>query len=468
VNSNRLAEISPPNPSIKPEPDSKRPISLLQSLQFDSITVPGVTARYDLARFGDDGLFFRVNGDRIVFLRGDVVSGNTLRGVLRGDSVPDQGVVSAVLAEDVQHGTLVLNANGTFTYTPDADFSGADTFTYRISDGQSQSQLATVTLNVSPVNDPPVAGADGEYVVNEDIELVVSAEQGLLANDSDPDEDELTAVLSRLPSHGDLTLNDDGSFTYTPDADFFGSDSFSYRAFDGTLSSELATVSIAISPVNDVPVAVNDEYFVDEDNVLGAGGEVNVTTNDFEPDGDFQSVTLVEQVMHGSLQLNEDGTFVYTPEENFNGTDSFAYRIHDSESQSNIGTVTLIVAPVNDRPQAGDDGGYEVDEDVQLVVLADQGVLVNDSDLETSELTAIVSRLPDHGDLTLNGDGSFTYTPDDNFFGTDTFAYRAFDGGVLSDPATVSIVVHPVNDVPIAVDDEYFVDEDSDGLNSCQ
>ncbi|MCH8044616.1 MAG: tandem-95 repeat protein [Planctomycetes bacterium] len=436
---------------------------LSNGLPLDSITLGGFSGNTGgVSRFGSDGLAFRSGTGKVYLVRADLIGGNTNAGVLRNDKNTDgDDSFSAVLAEDVQHGTLELNADGTFSYTPDADFSGTDTFTYRISDGQSQSRIGTVTLNVLPVNDRPQAGDDGGYEVNEDVRLVVSADQGLLVNDSDADADELTAVLSRLPSNGALTLNANGSFTYTPDANFFGTDSFAYRAFDGSSSSEPATVSITIHPVNDAPIAVDDEYFLDEDTVLVAAGEFNVTANDFEPDGDLESVTLVEQVTHGTLQFNEDGTFSYTPDADFNGIDTFTYRISDSQSQSPIATVTLNVSPVNDRPQAGDDGGYEVNEDVQLVVSADQGLLLNDSDVEGSELTAILSRLPESGSLTLNADGSFTYTPDADFFGTDSFAYRAFDGGLSSEPATVSITIHPVNDAPIAVDDEYFVDEDT-------
>src|SRR4029450_12354263 len=127
------------------------------------------------------------------------------------------------------------NANGSFTYTPAANFNGTDTFTYHASDGTAQSNTATVTITVNPVNDAPVATNDA-YTTNEDTPLEVPAPGmlGVLANDNDPDGNPLTATLVGGPAHGTLALNANGSFTYTPAANFNGDDTFTYRASDGT------------------------------------------------------------------------------------------------------------------------------------------------------------------------------------------------------------------------------------------
>src|SRR5205814_1952664 len=148
--------------------------------------------------------------------------------------------------------------NGSFTYTPAAGFHGADSFTYHANDGALDSNSATVAITVTSVNHAPVAGNDS-YSVAEDNNLTVAA-AGVLANDSDVDGDPLTAVLDSGPSHGNLTLNGNGSFTYTPAANYNGADSFTYHASDGSLSSNSATVAITITPVNDAPVAGNDTY----------------------------------------------------------------------------------------------------------------------------------------------------------------------------------------------------------------
>src|SRR5262249_52050993 len=131
------------------------------------------------------------------------------------------------------------------------------------SDGQANSNTATVSLTVNAVNDAPVA-RDDAFSTDEDTPLTVGA-PGVLGNDTDADGDSLTAALVSGPAHGTLALNADGSFTYTPAANFSGSDSFTYRASDGTADSNVATVAITVKPVNDAPTAAGQTVTVTED-----------------------------------------------------------------------------------------------------------------------------------------------------------------------------------------------------------
>jgi large repetitive protein len=171
-------------------------------------------------------------------------------GVLTNDSDDDAGDVLTVVIVDLpQHGTLDMNPDGSFTYTPDEDFHGEDSFTYRATDGIAESNLATVTITVNPVNDAPVAG-DDFYETDQDTELVVDAASGVLANDFDPDGDELSVVVVTGPLNGILVLETDGSFTYTPNEGFFGSDSFVYEVTDGFLSAQ-ATVTITVHEIGE-------------------------------------------------------------------------------------------------------------------------------------------------------------------------------------------------------------------------
>jgi VCBS repeat-containing protein len=172
-------------------------------------------------------------------------------GVLANDTDADGNPLTAAVGAAPAHGTLTLNANGSFAYTPDANFNGPDTFTYRASDGTAQSNTATVTINVSAGNDAPTAAADA-YTTAEDGPLNVAA-SGVLANDNDPDGDQLNAWVESGTSHGTLNLNANGAFTYTPDANYNGPDTFTYRASDGALTSNPATVTITVSAVNDAP-----------------------------------------------------------------------------------------------------------------------------------------------------------------------------------------------------------------------
>src|SRR5207245_2232921 len=168
------------------------------------------------------------------------------------------------------HGTLSLNSDGSFTYTPALNYNGSDSFTYKANDGQADSPTnATVSITVTPVNDAPGTSggvvADDSYTTPEDTILTVTA-PGVLANDTDVDGDPLTAILVNGPAHGTLSLNNDGSFTYTPALNYNGPDSFTYKANDGQVDSPTnATVSITVTPVNDAPVATNDSASTPED-----------------------------------------------------------------------------------------------------------------------------------------------------------------------------------------------------------
>ena len=261
---------------------------------------------------------------------------------------------------------------------------------------------------------------------------------------TDPEGAPLTYTILDQPAHGSVTL-DGATATYTPALNFNGTDSFTFKANDGIADSLLATVTILVTPVNDAPVAVDDAYEVDEDGVLTVLAAQGVLANDTDVDNDLLTATLVNGPAHGTLVLAEDGSFVYTPEANFNGTDSFTYKATDGTLESNLATVTITVNPVNDWPVANDDE-YEVVTGTVLEVAA-PGVLGNDVLLDLDEQVSIqVLEGPQHGMLTLNNDGSFTYTPNAGYMGVDTFRYLVLSQqgkGEWSDDATVTITVKP-------------------------
>jgi len=377
-------------------------------------------------------------------------------GVLGNDSDADGDPLTAILDTGPSNGTLTLNANGSFTYTPNADYNGPDSFTYHANDGELDSNIATVTITVNPIPDPPVV-VDDAYDTNEDVALVVAA-PGVLGNDTDADGDPLTAVLDTGPSNGTLALNADGSFTYTPNADYDEQDSFTYHANDGALDSNIATVTITVNPMPDSPVAADDTYATNEDTalVIAAPG---VLGNDTDVDGDPLTAVLDVGPSNGTLALNANGSFTYTPNTDYNGPDSFTYHANDGASDSNVATVTITVNPVNDAPVAVDDT-YTTTEDAVLVVAA-TGVLGNDTDVEGDSLMAVLDTGPANGSLTLNADGSFTYTPNADFYGQDSFTYYANDDSLDSNIVTVTITVDPVNDAPVVNDDAYATVEDT-------
>jgi VCBS repeat-containing protein len=199
-------------------------------------------------------------------------------------------------------------------------------------------------INVTVVNVAPVA-QDNTYTTVEDTQLVMNP-LGVLDNDTDANGDTLTAILDTTTPNGTLVLNADGSFSYTPNQDFAGVDTFTYLANDGVLISGIATVTITVTQVNDAPVAFNDEYSVAEDAVLTIAAP-GVLANDTDAEGDALTVVLVTDVLNGTLDFNADGSFTYTPDANFFGTDTFTYLVTDGTGESNAATVTITV---NDMP----------------------------------------------------------------------------------------------------------------------
>ena len=190
-----------------------------------------------------------------------VIDGKTLtvsaaNGVLANDTNADGGTLSAVLGTTTAHGSLTLNADGSFVYTPNAGFCGTDSFTYTATDGNATSAPATVTITVYSV---PVTNNDVAYTVIDGNTLTVNAANGVLANDTNADGGTLSAVLGTTTANGSLTLEADGSFVYTPNAGFYGTDSFTYTATDGNATSAPATVTIT---VYSVPVANAVAYTV--------------------------------------------------------------------------------------------------------------------------------------------------------------------------------------------------------------
>jgi uncharacterized delta-60 repeat protein len=380
-------------------------------------------------------------------------------GVLTNDTDPNNNPLTAVFATQASHGSVQMASNGAFWYTPATNFYGTDSFTYKAFNGSTYSTPATVTITVNHVNQPPTARSDS-YSLNWNSTLTVGA-PGILGNDSDPDNDPITAVLSYAPIHGTLTLNSDGSFTYTPTAGYFGYDSFTYRASDGSLTSNLATVGLTVNTTDHAPVAANDSYSMNQGTTLTVAAP-GILANDTDADNDPLTAVLAggggnPGPFHGSLTLNPNGSFVYTPDPSFTGTDSFNYGAYDGFLYSNVATVSITVNAV--PPVAANDS-YSVNEDTSLSIAA-PGILGNDTPGSVTPITATLVSTVAHGTLSLNSNGSFTYTPSTHFYGTDSFTYRDTEGSVTSNAATVTIAVNFVDHAPVAVNDAYTVNEDS-------
>ncbi len=325
--------------------------------------------------------------------------------------------------------------------------------------------VVPVTITINDANDAPVAVDDGPYNATEDTQLNIAANNGVLANDTDEDQnpvDTLTAVLDTQPTNGTVILNPDGSFSYTPNAQFDGTDSFTYHANDGSADSKIATVTIEVAGTNDAPTANNDTYATDEDTALNIPAD-GVLGNDTDPENDSLTVTVFDatSTMGAAVSVNADGSFSYDPtgsaaiqalDAGDIAADTFTYTISDG-AMGDTATVTINLTGLNDTPSASDDGPYNATEDTSLVVNAASGVLANDTDADADDffgnLTAVLNTTTSNGTLTLNADGSFSYMPNANYNGPDSFTYFANDGTVNSNSATVTINVASDNDAPV-------------------
>ena len=361
--------------------------------------------------------------------------------VLANDSDSDGDSLSIQSLTQPDHGSAV-DDGAQVVYTPDAGFSGADSFTYTVTDGQGETATATVTVSVAAVNDPPLARADSA-TTPEDSVVTIS----VIANDSDPEGDPLIIESVTQPSHGTVVTSG-FSIIYTPDPDFVGADTFTYTITDARGGRSTAEVGIMILQVNDPPRAQDDAQTTRE----GVPVDVLVLANDADPDGDTLRIESVTQPANGTV-VNEGGLLTYTPASGTSGTDSFQYVVSDGNGGTGTAYVTILVQAVNDPPLAQDDS---VTTDVGTLVVIP--VLANDSDPDGDFLLIESFTSPQHGSV-LNARTNLSYIPDAGFEGTDTFSYTTSDGNGGSSQATVTVSVAGVNEAPIAQDDSAITDE---------
>ncbi len=263
-------------------------------------------------------------------------------GVLANDTDPNGDPLSSILVTDVSNGTLVFNADGSFDYTPSGSLTDAtDSFTYKVNDGTEDGDTVTVTITVGSTNQAPVTVDDNFTVLGSKV-LNVPA-PGVLGNDIDVDGDPLTAVIKAGVSDGTLVFNTDGSFDYTPKANFSGTDDFKYRANDGIVDSDnVGIVTITVLP-NQAPVSNTNFFSTPQDTVLNKAAP-GVLVNDTDADDDPLSAVLVSGVSDGTLVLNADGSFDYTPNSGATGVDLFTYKANDGTDDGNTVIVAISVA----------------------------------------------------------------------------------------------------------------------------
>jgi len=356
------------------------------------------------------------------------------------------------------NGTTTVNTvNGIVTYTPNNNYFGSDTLSYVVTNLRGTVSSATpVTITINSVNDAPIAVNDTASVT-EDNTVVIS----VLTNDTDVDNlaeiSSSTVLVTTQPAFGTATVNSNGLISYQVNDDYFGSDIFEYTVSDihGAVSNT-ASVSINISGNNDAPRTVDDDVITDEDTSI----RVKVLDNDEDIDGtiDITSVALVVMPANGSVEVQTDGSLIYIPNKDFFGLDTFTYTVKDTENAlSNETNVNITVTSINDAPVSVNDI-VVLKEDVAHAINA----IGNDVDVDGTIKSIKVLEAPTQGAVIIDTSTlQLTYTPNENFFGTDSFTYQTTDNlAAESNIATVLLTIETVNDNPLSNDDEAQTDEE--------
>lgn len=376
-------------------------------------------------------------------------------GILLNDSDPDGTIPNAELVDDVSHGTLLLETTGNFAYTPNSNFNGVDSFTYKAYDDESESAPVLVTITVSAVDDIPATN-DDPALTDEDVPTTTN----ILANDSGLGDGGLIVTVMSPPTKGITTVNQDKTITYTPNADLNGADSYVYQVADADGDTDTATVSINITPVNDIPTAVDDDVILGEDSfTITHVLNDDVLGNNPSIGDQPVIVTVITPAIHGAAIANPDDTITYAPNPNYFGPDSYEYVVTDANGDLSTALVNLVINPINDAPIANNDSISVIEDTSPLVTLSG-------SDIEGIPLTFSIVSGPSHGSLSpiipfSDTVSKVVYVPNMNYHGPDSFTFKVNDGTADSNIATISITVIPANDAPTGIDDSYSVDEDS-------
>ena len=370
-----------------------------------------------------------------------------VNGSLSASDVDGDNLIYSVISNGLKGSVLITNtATGAYTYTPNANTTGTDSFTFKVNDGLADSNIATVGISISAANDAPLANA-GTLTTNEDVVASSSL------NASDIDGDALTYSIVGHGTKGNVSLINaaTGAYSYTPNANATGSDSFTFKTNDGLLDSNTATVTVNITAVNDVPVATNINLNTTENTT--ASGVLNA--NDL--DGDVLSYSLVSNASKGVAVITNasTGAYQYTPNANATGADSFTFKVNDGLLDSNIATVTVNIKLVNVAPLASN-STLNTNEDT----VASGSLAATDGDADPLIYSIFTNASQGVVTLTNISTGAYSYTPNANATGVDSFSFKVNDGLADSNIATVSISISAANDAPLASAGALSVTED--------
>ncbi|WP_264158947.1 retention module-containing protein [Metapseudomonas lalkuanensis] len=444
-------------------PDTEATLPADTGLPDDTVPVP------DIPNSSPQGQDTSITTDEDIPVQGQL-----------GATDPDGDPLSYTPGDAPRNGTVVINPDGSYTYTPNPNYNGNDSFTVIVGDGKGGSDTITVTIGVNPVNDAPVAANDGPVQVTEDS----PATGNVLTNDSDTDGDALTVTqftvggstytagqTATLGGVGTLVINSDGSYTFTPAPNYTGPvPTATYTVTDGTATDTGALTFADVTPVDDASVLTADSNTVAEDtpatgNVLSNDSDVDnsLSVSSFTIAGVTGSFTAGQTATIagvGTLTIATNGDYSFIPDANWNGT---VPQVSYTTNTGSNSALNISVTPVNDAPVAANDGPVQVTEDSP----ATGNVLTNDSDTDGDSLTVTqftvgettyiagkAAILEGVGTLVINSDGSYIFTPAPNYTGPVPTATYTVTDGTATDTGELSFgAINPVNDAPVAIND---------------
>ena len=346
------------------------------------------------------------------------------------------------------NGTVVINPNGTYTYTPDENYVGNDQFIYTICDDGTPQACDTATVYLTIMIENTVIAKNDINQTLKNIEVTGS----VITNDEDPQNNAFTVDtdLVAQPANGTVSINAEGIYTYTPNTDFVGEDIFTYRICDSGIPQACDTADVVITIIdidtttNNPPIGVVDNGTTLRDVPMTG----QISTNDGDPDGDGIVIDTIPVVppSNGTVNINPDGSFVYVPNPNFVGLDTFFYSVCDNAVPPLCDTSMVIVdvlpSTLDNLVFANDDAGFG-----PMNTTINGSLVLNDFDPQGNDFTAMISPVsdPSNGTVVINPDGTYNYTPDQDYFGNDEFVYTICDDGapVACDTATVYLTIFP-------------------------
>ncbi|MFS1490515.1 tandem-95 repeat protein [Vibrio splendidus] len=368
--------------------------------------------------------------------------------------IEDDNLTVESVIYDGGDGILTDNGNGTYIFAPNDNFNGDVNFSFDVSDG-TDTVAANIDVNVTAVDDAPVSG-DLAYSVDEDGSIRLSQEQ-LLSQASDVEGDDLTATSLTVGGDATVTQNDDGSFTITPDENFNGDIDISFDISDGTNTVQ-ASADLTVNPVNDLPIPQDQQFSIEEDGTLQFT-DADLLTGATDIEGDNLTVEgITYEGTDGVLTDHGDGSYSFAPNENFNGDVNFSFDVSDGTDTVSA-NIDVSVTPENDPPVAGSTS-YTVNED-NSITISDAQLLATSSDIEGDVSIDSVTYSGSDGVLEINGNGSYTFSPNENFNGEIALDVVVADEDGATDATTAGITVLEVNDPPVAGPTSYTIDEDS-------